>query len=100
MSAHDPTSTPNPSEKPAPTHVHAKNSVPPTWAKWILRGLFSGCALLIAIELIFPPHGKHPLEKLPLLYPFWGFVGIALLIVLAKGLRRLVMRSEDYYDAR
>ena len=33
------------------------------------------------------------------MYPFFGFFGIALLIIMAKGLRRVVMRSEDYYDA-
>ena len=37
-------------------------------------------------------------EGLPGFYPVWGFIAIALLIALAKRLRRIVMRQEDYYD--
>jgi hypothetical protein len=38
------------------------------------------------------------LEGLLGFYPLWGFTGIVLLIVLAKKLREIVMRREDYYE--
>lgn len=78
---------------------HKPNSVPPPWAGRILTGFFTVCAVFLAIDLFGRPEKHHPIEEWPFIYPFFGFFGIALLIVLAKGLRRLLMRSEDYYDS-
>lgn len=78
---------------------HRPNSVPSPWAGRILIGFFALCAVALGLDF-FPPARTvhHPLEEWKALYPVFGFVGIALLIIVAKGLRRLVMRSEDYYD--
>lgn len=87
----------------ASDHAHRPNSVPPPWAKRILWGLFVLCAALALADV--PAlirhwrHEEHPWEALPMLYPLWGFVGISVLILASKGLRRLVMRPEDYYEA-
>lgn len=87
----------------APSPGHRPNSVPAPLAKRILQGLFALCAVLALLDV--PAliqhwrHEEHPWEALPVLYPLWGFVGISVLIVLSKGLRRLVMRPEDYYDS-
>ncbi len=78
---------------------HKPNSVPSPWAGRILVGFFALCAVVLGMDLFGRPEKHHPLEELPFIYPLFGFVGIALLIIIAKGLRRLVMRSEDYYDA-
>ncbi len=78
---------------------HKPNSVPQPWHRRILVGFFSLCAIVLVWDLFVQRDIHHPLEDLPVMYPFFGFFGIALLIVLAKGLRRLVMRREDYYDA-
>ena len=78
---------------------HKPNSVPPPWAGRILVIFFTLCAIVLAMDFFGRPEKHHPIEEWPFAYPFFGFFGIALLIVLAKGLRRLVMRSEDYYDA-
>ena len=75
------------------------NSVPAPWAGRILSGFFALCAIVLAWDLFVDREVHHPLEKWPILYPLFGFAGISLLILLAKGLRRLVMRREDYYDA-
>lgn len=77
---------------------HKPNSVPPPWAGRILLGFFAACAIVLGLDCV-GRETHHPFEEWPFMYPFFGFFGIALLIVLAKGLRRLVMRSEDYYDA-
>lgn len=78
---------------------HRPNSVPAPMAGRILVIFFTLCAIVLAMDLFGRPEKHHPIEDWPFTYPFFGFFGIALLIVLAKGLRRLVMRSEDYYDA-
>ncbi len=78
---------------------HRPNSVPPRWAKAILRVFFGLCAALAVGGYFVSPHGKHhPLEEYWLFHPLYGFVGIVGLIMASKGLRRLVMRREDYYD--
>lgn len=63
------------------------------------------CGLIAAVDLLamagvgYHRHVSLFLEGLPGFYPLWGFLAISVLITLAKGLRRLVQRPEDYYDA-
>ncbi len=78
---------------------HKPNSVPPPWAGRILVFLFVLCAVVLLPDFFVDRDIHHPLEKWPILYPVFGFVGISLLILISKVLRRLVMRREDYYDA-
>ncbi len=83
---------------------HGRNSVPEPWAKRILVAFAGLCALsLLAGFLEMSIEHPHPLEEAPAfyrvwVYPAWGFVGISFLILAAKGLRKLVMRSEGYYE--
>ena len=56
------------------------------------------CGLSLVAELLIHKHTEHDAEKLFGFHGIYGFVGIAVLVVLSKQLRRLVMRSEDYYD--
>ena len=37
-------------------------------------------------------------EKLPAFYAFYGFVACVLLVLIAKEMRKVLMRKEDYYD--
>ena len=68
------------------------------------RGFLVACVLVAALdlfglfELVYHRHSSFFAEGLPGFYAGWGFVGISLLIVLAKALRKIVMRPEDYYD--
>ncbi len=73
------------------------NSVPPPWAGRILIAFFALCALLLVLDLVVDRDVEHPLEGIRTIYPIFGFVGISLLIIIAKGLRRIVMRPEDHY---
>lgn len=88
-------------EPGAPAHDadgHAPNSVPAPWAKFWLLVLFGGGAVTALLDLFRDrAHAEHPWEHALFFYALYGFVGISLLIVLSKGLRRLVMRREDYY---
>lgn len=85
----------------APAHDaggHPPNSVPAPWAKFWLVVLFGGCVATVLLDLWRDrAHAEHPWEHALFFYALYGFVGISLLIVLSKGLRRLVMRREDYY---
>jgi uncharacterized membrane protein len=62
---------------------------------WVLYAI---CAVLVVAEFIAHPHDYHPWERLPAFYPIYGFLGIVVLVLLAKQLRRVVMRDEEYYD--
>jgi len=63
------------------------------WAFTVL-----GCAVL-AVDFFFHRHGYHPWERVWGFYGLFGAVGIIVLVQAAKGLRRLVMRDEDYYES-
>lgn len=65
----------------------------------LLNALYAICAVLVALDLFVHRHAEHPWEHVLAFYPLYGFVGIVVLVLAAKGLRHLVMRPEDYYDA-
>jgi cyanate permease len=56
------------------------------------------CAVLLIVDLVHHRHVSHPWESLLGFYALFGFIGIVLLIMAAKQLRRLVARKENYYD--
>ncbi len=68
------------------------------------RGFVVACVAVAALDLlgllnfVWHRHISLFVEGLPGFYPLWGFLGISVLIVLAKKLRTIVMRPEDYYD--
>ena len=78
---------------------HKPNSVPRKWVRRILGGFFILCGVLLGLDFVRERVVHHPIEDVKLIYPFFGFFGISLLILISKLLRRLVGRSEDYYDA-
>jgi hypothetical protein len=63
---------------------------------WALTAL--GVAIL-AVDLFYHRHIYHPWERLWGFYGVFGAVGIVVLVQLAKVLRRMVMRDEDYYES-
>jgi hypothetical protein len=79
----------------------------PKRTDFLFRVFYVGCILLILVEvdmqvtnLLFTEsrHEYHALEKLPGFYSWFSFGGILLLVVIAKIMRKYLMRSEDYYD--
>lgn len=83
---------PRPGEKP---HIWDK----PENVRRFLTLFWIICGVLFVADFFVDRYQEHPLESVPAIYAIYGFVGIALLIVIAKQLRKVVMRSEDYYDA-
>lgn len=68
--------------------------------RWLVRGLVAACAVLLGLDLVLHRHGEHPWEGMPGFYPLYGFAACVLLVLVAKELRKLLGRGEDYYTGR
>lgn len=64
----------------------------------LVRGFYAVCALLLLLDLFVPRHGTFAIEHLFGFYAFFGFAACVTLVLVAKQLRRVLMRSEDYYE--
>ena len=64
-----------------------------------LRGFYACLAILVALEFVIHPHVYHAWENVPAFHALYGFAACWILVVIAKQMRRVLMRSEDYYDA-
>jgi membrane protein YdbS with pleckstrin-like domain len=64
----------------------------------LLRIFYLACALLLAADLIYHRHVIHDWESLWGFYALFGFAACVSLVLIAKQLRRILMRPEDYYD--
>lgn len=64
-----------------------------------VRRYFYLCLLvLLVVDFFVHKHGHFSWESAPFFYAVYGFIACVSLIFLAKLLRRLVKRREDYYD--
>jgi len=70
----------------------------PENVKRLLRLLYLACALLLAADLFIHRHAQHAWESLWGFYAFFGFLACVVLVLVAKQLRKLLKRHEDYYD--
>ncbi len=66
--------------------------------KMLINVFYVICAVLVVLGFVLHQEHHHPWEDLPAFYPLYGFVGIVVLVIIAKLLRRVAMRPEDYYD--
>lgn len=64
----------------------------------LLKGFYAICILLVIADFIFHRHTTMGWEKIPAFYAIYGFVACVVLMVLAKLMRKVVMRKENYYD--
>ena len=67
--------------------------------KRLLRVFFTLCAVLLLLDLVHHRHAIHAWEHLWGFYGIFAFVACVALVLIAKQLRKVLMRSEDYYDA-
>ena len=58
------------------------------------------CVILVLLDFVIHRHNVHSWENLIAFYPIYGFVGIWILVLIAKQMRRVLMRPEDYYERR
>ncbi len=66
----------------------------------LVHGLVAACTILLGLDLLLHRHAEHPWEGMPAFYPLYGFGACVLLVLLAKELRKLLQRGEDYYGRR
>ncbi|WP_448567376.1 hypothetical protein [Thalassotalea ganghwensis] len=64
----------------------------------ILKVFYVICALLVLVDFIVHRHIYHDWENIPAFYAIYGFVGCVVLVLIAKEMRKFLMRKEDYYD--
>jgi hypothetical protein len=64
----------------------------------VFYGLVLICAVLFSADLVYHKHITFPFEGWLGFYAWYGFVCCVSLVLLAKQMRRIVKRREDYYD--
>lgn len=64
----------------------------------LLRGFYVVCGILFLLDFVLHRHVYHAWENLPGFYAVFGFVACVVLVLVAKEMRKVVMRDEDYYD--
>lgn len=70
----------------------------PKVIKLILRIFYICCVLLFLADIVYHRHAVRDWEGWWGFYAIYGFVGCVLLVLIAKWMRKIVMRPEDYYD--
>lgn len=60
--------------------------------------LYVACAALLVAEFLVHRHAYNRVEAVPLLYALYGFAALVVAVTIAKGLRRLIRRDDDFYD--
>ena len=66
----------------------------------VIYALHVICAISIAAEFSIQRHLYHSWESLFGFYGIYGFVACVILVLIAKEMRRILMRGEDYYEGR
>ena len=75
----------------------------------VLRALYVICAGFVLLDVVdfllhkfmgisALRHAEGPMDWLPGYYAAYGFIACACLVLIAKELRKILMRNEDYYD--
>ena len=64
----------------------------------LYRGLWIVGLLLVAIDLILHRHGDFGFATLFGFYGLYGFFACVILVLIAKKLRTVLMRDEDYSE--
>ncbi|MGE4635851.1 MAG: hypothetical protein AAEI92_10885 [Arenicellales bacterium] len=64
----------------------------------VLWALVAVCIVTIGADFVYHRHIVHPWEGVWGFYAIYGFVACVVLVLVAKELRKLLMRAEDYYD--
>ena len=67
-------------------------------AKTIHRALYAVCAILLVVDLVMVRHGHFTAEAWFGFYGWYGFIACVALVLIARGLRVVLGRKEDYYD--
>lgn len=70
----------------------------PANQRLVRRLIYIACALLFIADFVVHRHISTDAERIPAFYALYGFAALVGVVMAAKGLRRLIMRDEGYYD--
>lgn len=70
----------------------------PRNVRLVVRILVGCCIVLFGLDFVLHRHVVHPWESFPGFYALYGFIACVVLVLLARELRKAVMREEDYYE--
>lgn len=70
----------------------------PRNVSWLLRGFYGICVLLFVLDFILHRHIAHGWEGVTGFYAVFGFVACVTLVLIAREMRKILLRKEDYYD--
>lgn len=94
-----------PEPPPLGPHAHWKEpgEEPRIWddpknVNRFVNGFYVLCAILVLLDIVVHRHIYHPWEALFGFHAWYGFAACWMLVVIAKQMRRVLMRPEDYYD--
>ena len=100
------TDKPYPFAPPPEPEVRIDANPQPGWferpenVRKLIWGLVAISVAAVVAELIWP--NRHPhfgVEHIPGFQAAFGFASFVIVVMLGKALRRIVSRSEDYYDS-
>lgn len=66
----------------------------------LIFGLYAICAVLFLADFFYKKKTYLDLEDIPGFYALYGFGMCVVFVVLARGLRSLVARDQDYYASK
>ena len=67
--------------------------------RWrVQKYFYISLLVLLLVDFFIHKHGHFSWESAPCFYAVYGFIACVSLIFIAKLLRLLVKRKEDYYD--
>jgi hypothetical protein len=72
----------------------------PRSTRRVVRALVAVSVVLALLDLVLHRHSLHPWEGVIGFYALYGFGACVVLVLLAKEMRKLLMRDEDYYERR
>jgi hypothetical protein len=76
--------------------VHVFDKPQNVWR--VIHVLYGLCGLTLLLDFVIHRHVDHPWEAIWGFYCLYGFVACVLLVLVAKEMRKVLMRGEDYYD--
>jgi len=70
----------------------------PKNVKRAIHALYAICIVALGLDFVIHRHVDHPWEAFFGFYAVYGFVACVVLVLVAKEMRKILMRREDYYD--
>ncbi|MDJ0811704.1 MAG: hypothetical protein QNJ01_16485 [Desulfobacterales bacterium] len=71
----------------------------PKNVKRLLVIFFASLLVLLIVDFFIHKHADFPWEEAPNFFAAYGFVSCVFLIFIARILRPMIMRDEDYYES-